>query len=214
MPGIRGVTRPVGVFPSGFLWGVVSGTTAGELLHVGYSGTTVVDAHLTLGDGRQLEFGVADGELTLLLPPDTPDGFATIVATLANGTTRQLVILLHGLAVPSSMPGRVGPARRGARAGRRTVESPSRIRLAAGTRVLAAPAPLRTTIVLRPGSRARELSRPRPATVVTPTRIAVVTGTRLGAFDVRSARLTMVSSTGAVRRDGREIEEALLLGLL
>src|SRR4051794_27230621 len=65
-------------------WGAVGGTTAGELLQVAYSVThpAVTGATLVLADGRRLAMTVYPDRLELLLPEDTPDGPATVIAEL------------------------------------------------------------------------------------------------------------------------------------
>jgi hypothetical protein len=87
-------------------WGAVGGTTAGELLQVAYAVTHpgVTDATLVLADGRRLAMTVYPDRLELLLPSDTPNGPATVIADLDDGagttSTAQLVIFLTGVAVP------------------------------------------------------------------------------------------------------------------
>jgi hypothetical protein len=60
-------------------WGSEAGTTAGELLQLGYtSDEPIFRAELWLSDGRHLEITVNPATLEVLLPPDTPDGMATV----------------------------------------------------------------------------------------------------------------------------------------
>lgn len=60
-------------------WGAEAGTTAGELLSLGYSSDEAIfRAELWLSDGRHLEITVNPGTLEVLLPPDTPDGMAIV----------------------------------------------------------------------------------------------------------------------------------------
>ena len=60
-------------------WGAESGTTAGELLSLGYtSDEPIFRAELWLEDGRHLAMSVGAGALEVLLPADTPYGLATV----------------------------------------------------------------------------------------------------------------------------------------
>lgn len=60
-------------------WGAEAGTTAGELLSLGYtSDEAIFRAQLWLSDGRRLDITVNPATLEVLLPPDTPDGMATV----------------------------------------------------------------------------------------------------------------------------------------
>lgn len=63
----------------GIVWGAESGTTAGELLVLAYTpGDAIFRAELWLSDGRHLSMAVNAGSLEVLLPPDTPNGMATV----------------------------------------------------------------------------------------------------------------------------------------
>jgi hypothetical protein len=210
---IRGVTSPVGVFAAGFRWGAVTGTTAGELLRVRYTGATVVEAELVLADGRVLSVTVAAGELSVLLPPDTPEGPATLRAELADGTIEELVIVLHGAVVVAERPGWITPAVRPRPP--RTLTSPSRIALRSRTRLRPSPARVRSTVVLRADTRRVRLAAPERLTLPSPSAITLAAGTRATAVGGQdSRRLALRSATLIARRDGPALEEALLLDLL
>lgn len=97
-------------------WGATSGTTAGELLIVGYTldEPALISATIQLADGRTLPLTDTGLTLETLLPPDTPDGNATIRALVRddvlNEATRTLVIQLTGTIVvvpdaPAPTPG-------------------------------------------------------------------------------------------------------------
>jgi hypothetical protein len=100
-------------------WGAAAGTTAGELLQIGYTldEPALVSATIRLADGRTI--ALTDTGLTLeaLLPADTPDGNATISALVRddvlNEATRTRTIHLTGTivvpetpATPPAWPGR------------------------------------------------------------------------------------------------------------
>jgi hypothetical protein len=170
-------------------WGAVAGTTAGELLQVEYTIThpELVRARLVLADGRELAMVVFADHLEVLLPYDTPDGPATVIAELDDGAgrtaTAELVILLTGVAVPLPVPRPAGGLPR---------RSPHRL-------IRAAPA--RVGVTAGPVGLER---RDRPTTV----RLA-------GAARVRHAPVQRVlARTAVLRRDGPSLEEALLLDLL
>lgn len=206
---LRGVTTPVGVFPvrAVFAWGAVTGTTAGELLRVQYSGIAITGAELALADGRVLELDVtAPWELSLLLPPDTPDGPATLTATLADGSIVELVIFLTGaVVVPPRIPGPpVPPARR--RRHVRTVVSPSRVVLHSGTRLRIRHS-AGSLVLLRAGLRLHR-SRPADHQLVSAGRLELSSRTRVGA--VHGTPVTVTLRTGARMRQ-RDIDQALLL---
>lgn len=60
-------------------WETPTGATAGELLQLPYTtGEAIEDAWIILGDHRRLDFDVFADRLEVLLPPDTPNGPATV----------------------------------------------------------------------------------------------------------------------------------------
>jgi hypothetical protein len=102
-------------------FGEATGTTAGELLRLPYTSTEpLAAAQLILPDGRHLELTVGDGVLSVLLPPDTPYGWAAVhvVSELGSERTYPAVVLLQGFPVvvpeqpPAGLPRRRVPARR------------------------------------------------------------------------------------------------------
>lgn len=91
-------------------WGGTGGTTAGELLVVGYSinepqGTA---ARVKLADNRSLAATVFSNRIEVLLPADTPAGLATVELDVAddvgNAATRTTTVLLSGAPAPPSAP--------------------------------------------------------------------------------------------------------------
>jgi hypothetical protein len=60
-------------------WGAVGGTTAGELLQLEYvSDEAIATADVVLRDGRVVALSVGETVLSALLPPDTPEGAASV----------------------------------------------------------------------------------------------------------------------------------------
>jgi hypothetical protein len=124
-------------------WGAVGGTTAGELLEVAYQldEPGLVDATLTLADGRILSMEDSGGRLTVLLPPDTPNGEAIVAAVVRddvlNEATRTLAVQLAGTQmVPQPVGNRGAPPRGVARPERRRLmAAPSRVRAEGATTV-------------------------------------------------------------------------------
>lgn len=86
-------------------FGAVGGTTAGELLQINYtiSEPSITTASIRLADGRTLALEVLSDRLQVLLPPDTPDGNATVTVHTAddvgNTRTQTQVVVLHGTVV-------------------------------------------------------------------------------------------------------------------
>jgi hypothetical protein len=122
---LRGVTTPAGVFAGAPAWPVITldthapevtwgtpvGTTAGELLQVAYTldEPELLDATLTLIDGRVLVLSVYADRLELVLPADASDGPATVRARVrddvANEAIRELVVVITGVPyVPPQTP--------------------------------------------------------------------------------------------------------------
>lgn len=203
---LRGVTTPVGVFPAelAFQWGAVTGTTAGELLRVQYTGPTPASATITLADGHQLDMAIAAGEMSVLLPVDTPDGLATI--TTSDGATLEL--LLHGtVVVPPERPSL--PSRPRRETPRRTVRSRSRLTLRSSTRVEArSHAAAR---LYRSSTRVRRGAPPPDRAVRVRSPWSTSSTARVSTTRMVGSRVALASSSRVGRRDGRDVEEALLL---
>lgn len=212
-------------FASAWLsWGAIAGTTAGEVLRVGYTVTrpALTGAQLQLADGRVLELAVLADRLEVLLPFDTPAGWATITATLddAAGTsaTATLEVLLVGApsgpSVPTPYPAG-GPPR--ARPHRLVRSAPARTAIAAGPSSLRRRSAPRT-VVVRARSSAPRVGRPpvfsgRSAAVG--VRLAVGAGRVRGQLRTGAAAIVLATgATSVTRRDGPALEEALLLDLL
>lgn len=209
---MRGVLTPIGIFPlTAFRWGSATGTTAGELLQVAYSNGPITAATIELADGRELELAVdVPDVVSVLLPPDTPDGWAQITGTLEDGTVVRTRVYLTGVVVkpPDAGGFKLGPGRR--RRELQVITSPSRIVVGSTTEIHVrrrAPARVvlrsRTLIDTRlPASRRLELGAQLELGVLT-----VVSVRQVGA-----SRLELASSSRVARRG---VEEALLLlGLL
>lgn len=112
------------------VWGGSSGTTAGELLKVQYvSDEPLASAVLVLADARRLALTVLPDHVEVLLPPDAPDGPASIEVAdnVANTRIYAAVVQISGTALPP--PPVVVPASPGfpgSRRGTRTSPTPSR----------------------------------------------------------------------------------------
>jgi hypothetical protein len=218
---LTGTTQPRAVLALGdreapnVTFGASSGTTAGEFFQIEYtSDEPLASAQLILADGRVLELTVATGVLSVLLPPDTPEGWASIrVADAAgNARTYPAVVQLHGAVVPPvpvrppshrSLPPRraVRPRRLVTARSSIAVASSSRLRarehvtgvaaLRSGTRVRRGPAPIRRTRVLG--------------------RLRVAGDTHLHVHQATSSIVVTDTTVSVHRRDGPRLEEALLL---
>jgi hypothetical protein len=205
---IRGVTTPVGIFPvtAGLVWGAVTGTTAGELLRIRYRGATIVTATLELADGRVLELTVDAGELSVLLPPDTPDGIAVVTATLDDASTATLEILLHGaIAVAERIPG--PPAGRRRRAVR-TIVSPGRVVCHSGTQLHASTGTRTGLVVLRSRTIAHRPPAPLFRHVIGSSTLGLRAQTRVGTLRMSGATVRLTAGSRVARQG---VEEALLL---
>lgn len=96
-------------------WGAVGGATAGELLDVRYtSDEPLATAKLELPDSRVLDMAIAADRLTVLLPPDTPDGVAwiTVADDVLNEAPRQPINIAGSIVVPPDRAPAVGPGPR------------------------------------------------------------------------------------------------------
>lgn len=92
-------------------FGAAGGTTAGELLAITYTidEPAITSASIRLADNRTLALEVLSDRLQVLLPPDTPDGNATVTVhtrdNVGNVRTQTQVVLLHGtIVVPPEGP--------------------------------------------------------------------------------------------------------------
>lgn len=214
MPVHRGVQRIIfPALPWEVTYGPFDGTTAGEQLHIGYTSNFPVDeATLILADGRELVLTIAGGVLSVVLPPDTPDGWAGVRLHNTRGETRTdvQVVLLHGVTVapPPGQPPAGGPAARRRRPKptpeAKTVTIGSRVTVASATRVRAWRA-IRDSLVASSETRVR--ARQSSALHITAASV-----TRLRGAVSASATVGTVGETAVARRDGPALEEALLLG--
>jgi hypothetical protein len=98
-------------------FGAAGGTTAGELLSITYTidEPAITDASIRFADNRTLALEVLSDRLQVLLPPDTPDGNATVTVhtrdDVGNVRTQTQVVLLHGtIVVPPDEPPSIIPA--------------------------------------------------------------------------------------------------------
>lgn len=202
-------------------WGATSGTTAGELLRVAYTldEPAVESAVLGLPDGRVLEVGVREDRLEILLPPDTPSGTATLTAVaiddVDNLATYTLRLAVVGGVGPAPSPvgaraphaswspaPRVGPERQLLR------PDPS----VATARSLSTVTTRGTvTTVARASSRDRVIA---PQRTWASTARASSTHRVHGAYGQVSVVTGVSGDASVVRRDGQQLEEALLLGLI
>lgn len=202
-------------------WGAVGGANAGELLQVGYqlNEPAIESARVQLADGRWLDLTDTGATLEVQLPPDTPDGWATIEANVRddvdNTATRTHLVRLTGVIVTpqpqetvGGSPWRVGPRRaRRAAPVQRTIRSratassrsATRIRTSAGDRAIA-------VTTSRSSRRAAAAHR---STWTATSRASLSTGPRVS----RDSSQAIRSSASISRRDGPSIE-AILLGLL
>lgn len=204
---LRGTTWPVGVFGAPFAWGAYTGTTAGELLRVAYTGPTPTSSTLTLADGRVLAVTIAPGELSVLLPVDTPDGLATLTAD-----EHTLEIPLHGVViVPPPTPRAPGPGPRATPTHR--VTSRSRVVLRSSSR----PHPASTSrmaVRLRTTDTMRRIGAPPVRRVRGAVHLTAGSSSRVLSTRGVTGTIAVRSTARVTRRDGRGQEEALLLGLL
>jgi hypothetical protein len=227
---LRGVTTPAGVFAGAPAWPVITldthapevtwgtpvGTTAGELLQVAYTldEPELLDATLTLIDGRVLVLSVYADRLELVLPADASDGPATVRARVrddvGNEAIRELVIVITGVPyVPPQTP--PTPARPGWPQPRRrreqrehVVQVRSRVRARSSARVGATRRSRERLVVV---GHAR-LAGPRRATAVVIVRSrALLEQERVAVSALRA------SSRATIHRRGGD-DDALLLDLL
>lgn len=198
-------------------WGAAGQVSAGELLRVGYTldEPAITAARLELIDGRVLPVDVLVDHLEALLPYDTPDGWAQLVVELeddvGNAAEATLQVRIGGAIVEPSRPPGPGPARR--RPEHRTIVSPLVVRVRTGRDRLERRQPHRTVVVQlgaainRDSPPARRRSHPQT--------VRLRTGrSRLTTSRATSGAITLRSTTTVSRRDGRQLEEALLLGLM
>lgn len=202
-------------------WGAVSGTTAGELLQVGYQldEPELVSAELVLRDGRHLTMTDTGLTLEVALPPDTPNGNATIVAhvrdEVLNEADRQVVVALVGTVVipePESEPQTPGWPVRPRRpqptpAQTKTVRSRTRLRPSAATRI-GTYSPQPTTAIASSSTRTGAAAASRAG-----WHLEARARTTSSAKVSRDSTLELSSRATVGRRDGPSIE-ALLLDLL
>lgn len=192
-------------------WGGATGTIAGELLVIGYTldEPAAVAARLVLAD-RTLTLDVFPDRLQVLLPPDTPDGLATVeldvLDDVGNAATRTHAYRLGGVvAIPEPIGG-PRPSRRRptpkAPAPQRH-ETPSRIAVTSSSSVVARHATVQqirtsvsTYVVHRAAS--AEVSRIEQKTLTT----------------VRASASTRTSIASTATSDRRRRHDPALLALL
>lgn len=198
-------------------WGAVAGTTAGELLTIGYSidEPALTAATLRLADGREQPMTVAADRLTALLAPDTPSGWAQVIAVVRddvdNERTAVLPVLLAGVAPPPvQRPPSQGPPAALRRPRRHRVRDHATLRLTSRTRVQRELEASTATARIRVGVAVRATGAAAPNTLHLHTTTRTIATTATG-----GTRAGLRPGPGHVgRRDGPSIEEALLLDLL
>jgi hypothetical protein len=218
---LTGTTQPRAVLALGdreapnVTFGASSGTTAGEFFQIEYtSDEPLASAQLILADGRVLELTVGTGVLSVLLPPDTPEGWASIRVADAAGNSRTYpaVVQLHGAVVPPvpvRPPSYPSLPRRVVRPRRRLVTVRSSIVVASSSR-LRAREHVTGLVALRSSTRVRRGPAPiRRARVV--GRLRVVGATHLHVHQAVPSIVVMDTTVSVHRRDGPRLEEALLL---
>lgn len=104
------------------VWGAAGGLSAGALFQIAYTldEPAITAAEIELGDGRVIPLGIQPGWLEVLLPPDAPQGNATVRAFVRddvdNTATRTTVVALTGVVVePDEPPPHFGGAPDGPR---------------------------------------------------------------------------------------------------
>jgi hypothetical protein len=201
-------------------WGAATGTTAGELLQVGYSldEPALVSASIRFADGRTFALGDTGLTLEVLLPPDVPDGNATITALLRddvlNETTETLVLYIASTVIlPEPEPPAPGfparPRRRPRRLAPTVVATRSRTR--ARARAIATSGPPRAKPAIAVVSYAQ-----RVVAELAQLARAGVTQSELRHVDVPVAHVSSrtVSRVTVRRRDGGDLEALTALGLI
>jgi hypothetical protein len=202
-------------------WGAVGGANAGELLQVGYQldEPGVESARVQLADGRWLTLTDTGATLEVQLPPDTPDGWATVELHVRDDVDNTAVwthvVRLTGVIVipqpqetVGGAPWRVGPRRtRRAALERRTIRTRATATSTSATRIRTS-ARDRATAIGTSRSRLRAAAAHR-STWTAGSRVALYTGPRVS----RDSSHELRSSATVSRRDGPSIE-AILLGLL
>lgn len=192
-------------------WGAVGGASAGELLQVAYtSDEPIATARLQLADGRWLTMTIDADRLSVLLPPDTVQGWATVEVADDVGNTATTTVLLQGVAMPEGPPRSPGgvPTRTPTR--RRTFTRRSTIAVSRTTRAVVTVRE-RATVVVTSRIEARLVSTTarRRASSVTP-RARRSTTAALGTRTSLQVNVTR----GTRRGDDPEIEALLALGVL
>jgi hypothetical protein len=196
-------------------WGAVGGTTAGELLQIEYAADEMIaTADVVLRDGRTLAMTVGPTTLEALLPPDTPEGAATVRVRddVGNELVDAALLTLVGLPYVPPVPPPIQAPRPGwplARPPRRrrehVVQTRSRARVRSATQVsVTRRSRQRQAIGLRSGGHAR---------VTIATAVAVISRTRLDQRHAVTSVARLRSRATVRRRDGGD-DEALLLGLI
>lgn len=199
-------------------WGAQAGATAGELLQLGYTldEPGIVSAQLELADGRNL--ALADTGLTLeaQLPPDTPNGPATVRVVvrdeLLNQATRTRTIFLVGVVVipegPPAAGGLPSPARRRPQPNARVIRVRSQVPTTSSS----------TLLVLgqgKVGIAVATSTRRMRAAAATSSRLGLGSSARLATRRVEGPDSTRtLSREGAVTRRDGPTTEALLLDLI
>lgn len=203
-------------------WGAVDGTTAGELLRVGYTlnEPALVSATVRLADGRTLPLDDTGLTLEALLPPDTPDGNATIRALVRddvlNEATRTVVVHLTGTVVvvpdsPTPTPGFPARAPRPRRRRPAPVVVTSRTRARVRTRSIAGAGPPRSKPAIAVLRYDRRMSAELGDSSIAGVSISSITR---AAVPVARASSRTVSRATIHRRDGDDLEALAALGLI
>lgn len=194
-------------------WGAQTGTTAGELLQLAYAADeTIAGAELVAG-GQSYQMVVGSSILSVQLPFDVADGPADVVVVDDVGNHRAYLALvtLHGTVVVVPAPVQVArgglPRPQRPRRGRRiqthvTVLARTECRVRADVAHHVGYAGSCTASV-----RARLERRPTP----TPETAILRLQSRLRG---RGDELTCDVAVAIHRRDGPDLEEMILLGLL